>query len=61
MQLYQWVDNLSMGGKIIVGIHSLIKSLIMFVLNLILIITNHPWVRGIQVCSKEGHIPSPNY
>jgi hypothetical protein len=21
--------------------------------------TNHPWVKGIQVCSKEGDIPSP--
>jgi hypothetical protein len=20
---------------------------------------NHPWVKGIQVCSKEGDIPSP--
>ena len=21
--------------------------------------TNHPWVKGIQVCSKEGDSPSP--
>jgi hypothetical protein len=21
--------------------------------------TNHPWVKGIQVCSNEGDIPSP--
>ena len=21
--------------------------------------TNHPWVKGIQVCSKEGNSPSP--
>jgi hypothetical protein len=21
--------------------------------------TNHPWVEGIQVCSNEGHSPSP--
>jgi hypothetical protein len=21
--------------------------------------TNHPWVKGIQVCSKEGDNPSP--
>jgi hypothetical protein len=21
--------------------------------------TNYPWVKGIQICSKEGDIPSP--